>query len=81
MPVHLVFFEDLRNDVGGCMRSIIKFMNLDIPNVDQVPKIFTELFSSICAFSDLPACWKIRKETFTVKSIHLISTHGQFLQT
>lgn len=41
MPVHLVFFEDLRNDVGGCMRSIIKFMNLDIPNVDQVLPIFT----------------------------------------
>ena len=56
MPVHLVFFEDLRNDVGGCMRSIIKFMNLDIPNVDQVLTLKNLLFSSNRLFVQRLAC-------------------------
>lgn len=36
MPVHLVFFEEMRHDVGECMRGVVKFIGVDIANFEQV---------------------------------------------
>ena len=36
MPVHLLFFEDMRKDVGQSMREIVEFIGVKIEKFDQV---------------------------------------------